>query len=585
MVVNKVALKAGGPAGAGVFTIGAMVARCLKHSGLNVFYTAFYPSLIKGGHNACYVRAEPEEVHSHLEIIDILVAVDRKTVEKHFNELTQNGAVIYDSEEFNLDGINLSSRPDLVMIPVPLAKIARELGDKIYSNMVAVGVVAALIKLDEKTTHSTVEKHFSGKKKTDDVVIANKKAVDKGYEYFHQNFKDLVFKVSIEPVKGKKTILITGNEAVSIGAIKAGVKFMASYPMTPASGILHYLAGQEENYKIVVKHTESELAAINMVCGSAMTGARSIVATSGGGFALMTEGLGMAGLSETPFVLVESQRTGPSTGMPTYTEQSDLRFVMHASQGEFPRLLVTPGDIDECFYETFKIFNLAERVQTPGIVLIDKHLSASAKTTTPWDTSKLKIERGKLMKDGEMNNAKEPVLRYKLTEDGLSPRPVPGQPNGMYISTSYEHDESSFTSEESDMRVAQVNKRERKMQAIRDEEIAPKFHGPENADMTIVSWGSNKGSILEAMKFLENDGIKVNFLQLLWIQPFPKNAVLERLNKAKKTLIVEQNAYGQMRGLIRELTGFYIENTLLKYDGRTITPEEVYAKVKEVMSR
>ncbi len=584
MAVNKLALKAGGPAGAGVFTIGAMMARSLQKMGLHVFYTADYPSLIKGGHNACYIRVEPDEIHSQLQIIDILVAVDKKTIDKHYKELTENGAIIYDSVEVP-GNIKLDDRKDILIFPIPLSDMGREFGDKIYRNTVAVGAVTALIGHDLNKVNYTLEKHFSGKKKKPEVINANKKAVQAGYDYFKNNFKNIDFKVKIKELKKDKTILLTGNDAACIGAIKAGVKFVAEYPMTPSSSVLHFMAGNEQKYKIVVKHTESELAAVNMLCGGAMTGARSMTATSGGGFALMSEGLGMAGLSETPFVIIESQRTGPSTGMPTYTEQSDLRFVVHASQGEFPRLLVAPGDVDECFYETFKIFNLTDRVQTPGIVLIDKHLSASAKTTLPFDTSRLKIDRGKLMSMQDMNNAKNKVLRYQITKDGISPRPVPGQPNGLYVSTSYEHWEDSFTTEESHMRIAQVDKREKKMLNIKEEEIAPKFYGPKNADLTIVSWGSNKGMILEAMKFLKNENINVNFMHILWIQPFPINKVKEILSKAKKTLMIEQNKNGQLRGLIRELTGFYIENTLFKYDGRPIDPEEICDKVKEVIAK
>ena len=584
MAINKLALKAGGPAGAGVFTIGAMIARSLQKMGLNVFYTADYPSLIRGGHNACYVRVEPDEVYSQLQIIDVLVAIDKKTIDKHYKELTEKGAIIYDSIQVKQE-IKLNDRPDILIFPMPLSKMGRELGNKIYRNIVAVGAVAALINHDLEKVNYTLEKHFSGKKKSTEVINANKKAVQVGYDYFKEHFKDVTFKVKIEEVKKDNSILLTGNDAACIGAIKAGVKFVAEYPMTPSSSVLHFMAGNEEKYKIVVKHTESELAAINMLCGGAITGARSMTATSGGGFALMSEGLGMAGLSETPFVIIESMRTGPSTGMPTYTEQSDLRFIIHASQGEFPRLLVAPGDVEECFYETFKIFNLTDRVQTPGIVLIDKHLSASAKTTMPFNTAGLKIERGKLMSYADMEKMKAPLKRYELTDDGISRRPVPGQPNGMYVSTSYEHDETSFTSEVSEMRIAQVNKRERKMKNISEEEIAPKLFGDENADLTIVSWGSNKGMILEAMRFLKSDGINVNFMHILWIQPFPIKAVNDRLSKAKKVLMIEQNAYGQMRGLIRELTGHYLENTLFKYDGRPIDPEEICNKVKEVMGK
>jgi 2-oxoglutarate/2-oxoacid ferredoxin oxidoreductase subunit alpha len=388
----------------------------------------------------------------------------------------------------------------------------------------------------------------------------------------------------MEEIKAVPTILISGNEAASVGAIKAGLKFVAEYPMTPSSSILSFMAANEYNYNIVVKHTEDEIAAVNMLCGSAMAGARSLTATSGGGFALMTEGLGMAGISETPFVIIESMRTGPSTGMPTYTEQSDLRFAIHASQGEFPRLICAPGDVDESFFETYKMFNLTDRTQTPGIILMDKHLSESSKTTKPFDTSKLKIERGKLMTDAQMQNTKD-FKRYLVTEDGISPRSIPGQPNGLYVSTSYEHREDGFSDEEPHMRNAQVEKRARKLNAIREEEVAPKIYGDKDADLTIVSWGSNKGMVLEAMKWLNKEGLKVNFMQILWIVPFPVKKIAEVLSKAKKTLMVEQNFEAQMKGLIREKTGIDIKNVLLKYDGRPFDPEEIYAKAKEVMSK
>ncbi|MEM3374117.1 MAG: 2-oxoacid:acceptor oxidoreductase subunit alpha [Candidatus Woesearchaeota archaeon] len=578
-MINKVALKAGGPAGSGVFTIGAMFARSVQKMGLYVFYTAEYPSLIKGGHNSCYVRAEDEEVHSQIKTCDILVALDKITIDKHFNELTNNGAIIYDSELIKKEEININ-RNDLILLPVPFYSLGKELGNKLYGNIVALGVIAGLINIDLEKINIALEKQFE-KKKGSEIAEINKKAAKLGYDYFMNNFK-IDFKVKLQKINREPTILLSGNEAASIGAIKAGTKFVAEYPMTPSSGVLHFMAAQEHNYNIVVKHTEDEIAAINMLTGSSMAGARSLTATSGGGLSLMVEALGMAGLSETPLVIIESQRTGPSTGMPTYTEQSDLRFVLHASQGEFPRLVVAPGDQEEAFYETFKMFNLTDRVQTPGIILLDKHVSESSKTIKPFDTANLKIERGKLLKYEEAEKQID-YKRYKLTEDGISPRSIPGQPNCFYVSTSYEHDETSFSCEESHNRIMQVEKRAKKLKAIKDEEIAPKIFGDEKPDLTIVSWGSNKGMILEAMKWLKNDGFKVNFMHILWINPFPVKKVSEVLSKAKKTLIVEGNSEAQMRGLIREKTGFFIENTLLKYDGRPFDPEEIYQKAKELL--
>ncbi|MEM2131195.1 MAG: 2-oxoacid:acceptor oxidoreductase subunit alpha [Candidatus Woesearchaeota archaeon] len=578
-MINKVALKAGGPAGSGVFTIGAMFARSVQKMGLNVFYTAEYPSLIKGGHNTCYVRAEDEEVYSQIKTCDILVALDKTTIEKHYNELTEKGAIIYDSDLIKKEDIKIN-RADLILIPVPFYTLGKELGNKLYGNIVALGVIAGLINIDLEKINLALQKQFE-KKKGSEIVEINKNAAKKGYDYFNSNFK-IDFKVRLEKLDREPTILLSGNEAASIGAIKSGVKFVAEYPMTPSSGVLHFMAAQEQNYNIVVKHTEDEIAAINMLTGSSLAGARSLTATSGGGFSLMVEALGMAGLSETPLVVIESQRTGPSTGMPTYTEQSDLRFVLHASQGEFPRLVVAPGDIDEAFYETFKMFNLTDRTQTPGIILLDKHVSESSKTTKPFDTTKLKIERGKLLTEQEAEKQVD-YKRYKFTDDGISPRSIPGQANCFYVSTSYEHDETGFSCEESLNRIKQVEKRARKLNSIKEEEIAPKIYGDENSDLTIVSWGSNKGMILEAMKWLKKEGFKVNFMHILWINPFPEKQILNILSKAKKTLIVEGNSEAQMRGLIREKTGFYIENALLKYDGRPFDPEEIYEKAKSLL--
>ncbi|NTV23166.1 MAG: 2-oxoacid:acceptor oxidoreductase subunit alpha [Nanoarchaeota archaeon] len=581
MAKNKVALTAGGPAGSGVFTIGAMFARSVQKLGLWVYYTADYASLIKGGHNSCYVRAEPEEIHSQIKLSDILVAIDKLTVQKHFEGLSHEGALIYDSSSFEINDIDMSKRRDIKIFAIPFTKLGRDLGDKIYGNIVAVGAVSALVNHPLEKLYVALEKQF-GAKKGSEVVEINKKAAKLGYDYLKENYKGVSFKVTLEEIKNQPTLLLSGNEAACIGAIKAGVKLVAEYPMTPSSSILSFMAANENKYNIVVKHTEDEIAAMNMLTGAGMTGARCMTGTSGGGFALMTEAIGMAGLSETPCVIFESQRTGPSTGMPTYTEQSDLRFAMHASQGEFPRLIVAPGDVEEAFYESFKIFNLCDRVQTPGIVLLDKHLSESSRTVKVFDTSKLKVERGKLMTNEQMAKATA-FKRYELTADGISPRCIPGQPNGMHVSSSYEHDETGWTTEESAMRIAQVDKRARKLLAIKDEEIAPKLYGDADADLTIVSWGSNKGMVLEAMKFLKNEGLKVNFLQILWVLPFPTKKVTEILSKAKKTLMVEQNHDAQMRGVIREFTGINIKETLLKYDGRPIDPEDIYFRAKEVL--
>jgi 2-oxoglutarate/2-oxoacid ferredoxin oxidoreductase subunit alpha len=581
LVKNKLIIKVGGSAGSGVFTIGEMFAKSCQRMGYNVCYTTDYPSLIKGGHNTCCVRIEDEKIYSHLKKSDILVALDATTINEHYKELTEKGAIIYDSSSIKPEHFKVK-RKDIKLIPVPLKEIAVANGNRLYANVVAVGAVAGLIDLHTEKLFSLLASNF--KKKGQKVVDGNINACKSGYKYIIENFNDK-FKSTLGELEEKNNIYITGNDAASIGAIKAGVKFVAEYPMTPSSSVLHFMAAHEQSHNIVVKHTEDELAAINMIIGAQMTGVRCLTATSGGGFALMSEGLGMAGIMEAPIVIIESQRTGPSTGMPTYTEQSDINFVLNASQGEFPRIVLCPGDVEECFYETFNVFNYAERVQTPAIVLIDKHLSASAWTTKRFDTSNLRVDRGRLLTDSDMNNAIWPFPRHEVTQNGISPRPVPGQPNGMYVSSSYEHDETGFTCETPQNRIDQVNKRDRKMRNISEDEISPKFYGVKDADITLVSTGSNKNMILEGMKFLAQDGYKVNFMHIIYLEPFAKNKISKFLKNCKRLLMVEQNKSGMLRDLINKHTQVYIDDGMFKYDGRPYDPEDIYMAVKERMSK
>jgi len=576
---NKIAFKVGGPAGAGIMTISSMFAKCLQRSCLNVVTENEYPSLIKGGHNASYVRAEEDAIFSHMKPIDILIALDRLTIEKHYEELTEGGVIIYDNDKIKLNPKDVK-RPDIKLCHVPLNRIAEETGSRIFFNNVALGATMALLNMDFTVFNNVINQRFS--KKGDDVVNKNIEAAKKGGAYLREHYKE-PFKHQIEKVKRKeKTLQMTGNDAVCAGAIKAGVKYVGEYPMTPSSSVLHFMAAHERKYNIVVKHTEDELAAINSIIGASYAGARSLTATSGGGFSLMVEALGMAGMSETPIVIIESQRGGPSTGLPTQTEQSDLRFALHASQGEFPRIVMAPGDLNECFYETINVFNMAEKCQVPAIILLDKHISSSSYTVNRFDLSRIRIERGKYMTDEQMKKAKN-FLRYRITDDGVSARCFPGQKNGMHVASSYEHDETGFTSEEPLMRINQNDKRFRKLNNISEDDIAPAFYGDDEADVSIVAWGSTKGAVLEAMKHLRKDGVKVNFMHLFYISPFPKNKVKEFLEKAKKTLLIEANKTAQLGAVIKEHACIEIENKYLKYDCRPFFPEDIYQKVRELV--
>lgn len=571
--VNKVAMLVGGIAGAGVVTVGTMLSKCFQRCGLYVFAAKDYPSLIRGGHNFYVVRAEDEPISCHLKTIDVVIAFNKETVIKHFMELNPGGAIIYDGEKIKLDSGQIT-RPDIRLFSIPLERYAKECGGELYFNVVAMASGLGLVKMDLDIIRYVLEKMFG--RKGPAVVEANMKAAKMGYEDILKQCSD--FKNCIEPLNLEGRIYVSGNEAACMGAIKAGVKLVAEYPMTPSSSVLHFMADHEETYNIVVKHTEDEIAAMNMVVAAGFAGVRALTATSGGGFSLMVEAIGMAGIMEAPCVILESQRCGPSTGLPTYQEQADLRFIMHASQGEFPRIVLTPGDMHEAFYETERAFNMAEMYQVPVLVVLDKFISESNMTIDVWDMNKFSVNRGKLMTNLQMQTVKD-FKRYQITSDGISPRSIPGQPNGLYTCSSYEHDESSWTTEEADMRVKQIDKRARKLLQIPESEIAPVVFGDKDALITLVGWGSTLLVAKEAIKFLNRDGIKARYIHYRCILPFPLKSTQELLSKPGKYCVIEGNSTAQLRGIIREFSGVYIQDTYLRYDGRPFDPEDIYVKV------
>ena len=581
--INKVNFKVGGPAGAGVATVGLLFAKCLQHAGLEVFTANDYPSLIKGGHNTLAVRGAPEQIFSLLGELDILIALDKKTVDIHTSELSVGGAIIYDSSKIR-DAVGMVQRKDIILIGAPLSEMAAKAGGEIMFNTVALGASVGILGLDASVLESLM-KHV-WERKGQAVIDANIAAAKAGYEFSKSAMK-APFKVKIEPMQRKeRKMLINGNEASVAGAIKAGCKFVAEYPMSPSTAILHLMAGHENDFGIIVKQTEDEISAANMLAGAAFAGARCMTATSGGGFSLMAEGIGLMGMAETPCVIFNSQRSGPSTGLPTYTDQADLLFALHISQGEFPRVVIAPGDATECFAEAVNAFNLADLVQGPVIVLLDKYLSESSFSCEDFRKISVKVDRGKLLTDAHMEGAKD-YKRYAFTPDGISPRCAPGQKNGRHVAPSYEHDETGFTSEEPGMRIAQIDKRARKLSAIPQEMIAPGFGGAdeEKAEILLVCWGSTKGPMQEALKLLSASGINARMMHICYASPFPARVVLAALGKAKNTIIFEGNSEAQMRAWIFQKTGYYVEKTYLRYDGRPFTPEEIVAHVKKILKK
>lgn len=512
----------------------------------------------------------------------MLLALNKETIDLHLAEMSAGGVIIYDGESVQID---TSVRSDVLFASVPFAKITKELNAQmLMRNTVALGASFGMMNYDFSFVEKVLADTFA--RKGQDVVDYNVKVARAGYDYAALNFAGKVkLPEGITPVvNATKRIVLSGNEAIAIGAIKAGLKFMAAYPMTPVTSVMLNVAKYGVKYGIVMKHTEDEIAAVNMAIGAAHMGVRSMTATSGGGFALMTEALGMAGITETPLVVVEGMRPGPSTGLPTWTDQADLRFVMHASQGEFPRVLFAPGDIDECFYMTLKAFNLAEKYQMLCMILTDKYIGESVMTTAPFEHKSYKADRGLLISKKDAANIKDGTFkRFAFTENGVSPRAVPGTPNCIYAVSTDEHKEDGDLDESGENRIKMVDKRAKKLLTLKKESLTTDdvigVYGAADADLTIVSWGSTKGPILEAVDLAAARGKKVNFLQIKCVLPFPAAEVTEVLKKAKKTLMIETNSEAQMAGVIAQNTGIIIRDKFLRYDGRPFHPAQILEKI------
>lgn len=541
-----------------------------------------YPSLIRGGHNVFLLRVDERPVRAAISRINVLVALNKASIFLHEAELVEDGAVIYDTDEVDLDPSTDLDRGDLKLYGLPLEALAlKHGGEKLMRNVVGLGAFLALTGYPFEILEEVIGDVFGSKGKSK-MVDANRAAARAGYDYLNDNFPEQFTYVLQPQSKPKPQVAATGGEAIALGAVAAGCQFYSAYPMTPASPVLHYLAATQAETGLVVKHAEDEIAAINQAIGASFTGVRAMTGSAGGGFALMVESLGLAAITETPLVIIEAQRPGPATGLPTWTDQADLRFVMHAAQGEFPRVILAPGDAEECFHFTYEAFNLADRYQMPVFVMVDKFLTESHFTTAPYKPAS-KIDRGKLMTAAALKKLTRRYKRYELVDDGVSPRTIPGQEGGVFMANSDEHDEFGYSSEDAAMRIGQMDKRFAKVADLKQHVPEAVLHGPATADITLVGWGSTKGAIMEAIDHLKDENVTANFLQLRTLWPFPVAAVEAAFRKAGRTLLIEANYTGQLTGLVREHTGAVPDHTLYKYDGRPIYPEEIYHKVVEVL--
>ena len=584
---SEISIKVGGPAGAGVKSVGQILAKTLQRSGFQVFEYPEYPSLIRGGHNTELIQASIEKRYSLTKPVDLLIALDDKTLNIDLPEVVSGGTVIFDSK------IEFKSNPSkIIYLSIPLSDIAQKLGNPLMANVVAVGAGLRAMGLSTEMTSKLLTDQFS--KKGPDVVAANVKALEAGWNFVKQkSVKSILNSVT---ARVSNDLMMNGNEALSLGAISAGLGLYAAYPMTPSTPILHYLSAHQQEFGYVVRQAEDEISAVNMVIGAMHMGVRSMCGTSGGGFALMNESLALSGMTETPLVVVLIQRPGPATGLPTWTEQGELQYAIHAAHGEFLKFILAPGDIEETFRLTFEAFNLAERYQTPVIILTDKFLAESSMSSGKLSPDKFTIDRGKISDPKKLKKTKN-YQRYQLADDGISERSLPGMENGIYCANSDEHGYHGLVDESSLMRIWQVDKRLRKLETAVKFMPGPQFIGPKNAKTTIITWGSGKLACMEAMSLMNNEQKtenkeqrtenrkqrtenRINVLHFSYMWPMNVRAVSQALaNCAPNTLLIEQNATGQFQSLLKEQIGWEPTAYLRKYDGRPFYAEEIIEKI------
>lgn len=588
VVVNNLTFKMGGEAGQGVESSGAGFTKAIARTGLFVYGLQDYMSRIRGGHNFFQIRVSERDIQATEPVVHVLMPLDVETVNEHLHEMAPGGAVIMDSP-LKVDDSTLTAR-GVKPMRLPLTRIAQQKGtekglslvtSKLMMNTASLAVAAGITEMPFENIERVIVENFGGRKGSA-IAEANVAVARAAYEEGSREFAG-DFQWKIRPIEAKPRMLINGNQAIAFGAAAAGCRWISMYPMTPATSITEWLAAHHRKLGIVVKECEDEITAILMAIGAAHTGVRAMTATSGGGFSLMVEAVGLAAITETPLVVVLAQRGGPSTGLPTRTEQSDLQFVLHCSQGEFPRIVLTPGTIEECFLAGWRAFNLAEKYQTPVFILTDMNQSTVVRSIDPerFDLDAVAIDRGDLLTDQQLEALVDPYLRHRITESGISPRALPGHPHAVVLTTSDEHYENGQAVEEAAARLAQMDKRMRKLEAATRDIRDPVLEGPADADLTLVGWGSTYGPIHEARLLLQTDGLRVSHLHYHEVWPFPVAQTEEILGNGQRLVDVENNYTGQLALVIRMMTGIPIPHRVRKYDGRPFTGAEIAQKVRE----
>jgi 2-oxoglutarate/2-oxoacid ferredoxin oxidoreductase subunit alpha len=563
-----ITIKITGEAGQGIQTIGSALSRLFKLCGLHIFANQDYMSRIRGGNNFFQLRISDRQIFTLREKSDIIITLDKKSVALHKESLNPGGVLILDKKKFDI------SQSDASFFDVPIYELATNTGGSdIFLNTVSCGVVTGMTKIEFKYLQQVIQDAFADK--GDEIIKKNIAAAQAGFDFSKNNFqKD---KFELKSGLFKDTLLMNGNEAIALGAIRAGCKFYSAYPMSPSTGIMEVMAHYAKEFNIIVEQAEDEIAAINMIIGASFSGVRSLAATSGGGFALMVEGLSLAGMTETPIVVVDAQRPAPATGFPTRTEQADLDFLIHAGHGEFARVVYAPGTIEEAFYLAVKAFNIAEKYQIPVLIMSDQHLADSYRDIGLFDLTRAKVNRYIISKDDSKKVFG--YKRYQFTPSGVSLRAVPSWVEDCFYADSDEHNEEGHITEDAEIRIKMVEKRFYKKLAGLSEEIErPTTYNLDKADTVLLGFGSTLGVIKEACSEL---GESFGFMHFSQVWPFPAREASQSLHGKKNIFTVENNAGGQLAGLLMRQTGIKVNYSILRFDGRPFNLDYLIERIKE----
>ncbi len=574
-MLHQLSWKVGGQQGEGIESTGEIFATAMNRLGYHLYGYRHFSSRIKGGHTNNKITVRPTEVRSIADDLDILVAFDQETIDVNYKELTPKSIILADAK------FNPVAPEDCVapLFAVGFTEIAAELGTSLMKNMVAIGATAALLNLKEEVFQNVVTEIFG--RKGEEVVAKNMEAIQLGRVAIAEQIGERVGDWELAPADGKRRMFMIGNDAVAFGALAAGARFMAAYPITPASEIMEFMIKKLPLVGGAVIQTEDEIAAATMAIGANYGGVRSFTASAGPGLSLMMEAIGLSGMTEQPLVIFDTQRGGPSTGLPTKQEQSDLMAMVYGTHGEIPKVIIAPSTMEEAFYDTIQAFNIAEELQLPVIVLTDLQLALGKQSVDPFDYSKVEIRRGKIVTPEE-TDAKDYFKRYEVTEDGISPRVLPGVKGGIHHVTGVEHNEQGKPSEATGNRRDQMDKRFRKLNSLRFDNPVHVNAPHEEADVLLVGFNSTRGAIEEVQEVLNAEGIKTNHAHVRLVFPFPAEEMSALVDKAKKVIVVENNATGQLSNIMKMAIGGHAKTTnILKYDGTPFLPRELTNLVKE----